>query len=117
MSESRAREARAVRKKDEAAGESECEMSAMRRGLAAARARLEIEAGRREQATGGAGGGSANEMMSQPGLAASASLSPPQGKAAGAARPASGGSVQGGRQRRDASGTCPPCGGAVAAVK
>ena len=55
-------------------------MSAVQCGLATARARLEIEAGRREQAAGAAGGGSANELMSQPGLAVSTSLSPPQGE-------------------------------------
>ena len=68
--ESRAGEAEAVRERDRAVHEkTEAETAAMQCDLATAQAMLEIEAGRREQATGAAGGGSASERMSQPGLA------------------------------------------------
>ena len=92
LAESRAGEARAVRERDSAVREraeagiaAEAEMSAVRCDLATAQALLEIESGRREQAAGGAGGGSANERMSRPGMAVSTSLSS-SGAAAGRER-------------------------------
>ena len=73
LAESRAGEARAISARDEAVREVVDERSDLLCSHATLKARLELEAARREQAAGGAGGGRAGDLMSRPGPAVSTS--------------------------------------------
>ena len=70
----------AVRERDEAVREMADERSEMLCSQATLKAQLELEAARREQGAGGAGGARAGDLMSRPGLAVSTSSLHPQRK-------------------------------------
>ena len=83
LAESLAREARAVKARDEAVREKEeavremaDERSSHLCDQATLKAKLELAAAKQEQAAGGAGGARAGDLMSRPGLAVSTSPSP-----------------------------------------
>ena len=103
-----AREARAVESRDEAVREKEeavremaDERSSNLCDQATLKARLELEAARREQAAGAAGGGRAGDLMSRPGPAVSQSQSQsPQQQQAGRGKKEDGDEGGGGAQPR-----------------